>query len=100
MGKKIVEKLEGLVGSLRESLDKHDGSALQALFNNARDGIDSVKESLSESKRARKLWEDVKQLSEDLASAIKAGDKKLSGKILDALDKKIKEYKEKKEEDA
>lgn len=93
MGKKIIEKLESAASSMRESLEKHDGSTLQAIWGNARDGLGNIKESISKNDKARVLLDDIKKLGEDLASAIKAGDKKLSAKILNALEKKIKEYK-------
>lgn len=93
MGKKIVDKLDKMLCSMRELLDKHDGSTLQAIYANIRDGAASVKESITRNERARSLLEDIKKLTEDLGAAIKAGDRKLSGKIMETLEKKVQEYK-------
>lgn len=100
MGKKFMEKFEGAVSSMRESLEKNDGSTIQAVWNNLRGGLGSIKGRFSESERAKTLLNDIKKLGEDLAAAIKAGDKKLSAKILDTLEKKIKEYRKEEAEEA
>lgn len=104
---KFLDKLDKIINSAREGLEKHDGSTLQAIANNIRDGLASarsslggVKDSLSQNEKAMTLLDDVKKLGEDLGSAIKSGDKKLSAKILDLIDKKIKEYKREQKEQA
>lgn len=99
MGRKIADKLDRMLGSMRESLDKHDGSTLQALYSNIKDGLGNVKDSLARSERAQTLLEDIKKLTEDLAAAVKAGDKKLTAKIVEALEKKVKEYKKEQDDD-
>ena len=91
----LVDKIENIILSARDELSKNEGSTLQTLTNSIKSGYESVKASLDNSDKAQKVMGGVKQSMEELAQAVKAGDRKLSAKALDALEKKIREYKEK-----
>lgn len=98
----IIEKLEQGVASLREHLQKSEGSTLSAVaegaksgFESARAGFESLKTGIMENETARKALENVKEHLDDLEKAIKEGDKKMSAKAMDFLEKSVKDLKEK-----
>ena len=91
----LIKKLEDGVTSLRDVLDKHDGSTLQAIGASAKQGFDSLKSAFDQNETAQKAVSEIKKHVDDLETAIRSGDKELSGKLLSAAEKKIQEYKEK-----
>lgn len=100
---KLVKKLEDGVSALREQLEKNEGSALAAVASNARagfeslrSGFESLKTEIMEKEAAKKAAESIKGHLEDLENAVKKGDKKMSAKAVELMEKAIKELKEKK----
>lgn len=101
----IIQKLEQGVSSLREHLEKSEGSTISAVsegaksaFDSARDGFESLKTSIMGNETAKKALENVKQYLDDLEKAVKEGDKKMSAKAMDVLEKAVKDLKEKHED--
>lgn len=97
--KKFLNKLEGMLGSVREAINENDGSTLQTISNSIKSGYENVKDTVTSNEKTQRIWEDIKGLGDDFAQAVKKGDKKLSSKTLDALEKRIKDYKSSKNED-
>ncbi|CAK7057330.1 MAG: hypothetical protein DELT_01291 [Desulfovibrio sp.] len=91
----LLAKLEDGVTSLRQMLEENDGSTLKTLKSSAKQGFESMKDAFTQNEKAQKAVADIKKHMEDFEQAVKNGDKDLSAKILDAAEKKIKEYKEK-----
>lgn len=99
MKSSILNKIDGMVSSMRKALDENDGSTLKTISSSVKSGYDSVMDSFNKSEKAQTLWEDVKKLSDDFFMAVQDGDKKLSAKTLGALENKIKEYRAEKEKE-
>ncbi|MDR1124678.1 MAG: hypothetical protein LBM64_01240 [Deltaproteobacteria bacterium] len=91
----IITKLQAMAASAREELNKNDGSTLQTISNAIMGGYESVRASIAESDRTKKALTAAKQYLNQAGKAIKSGDRKLSSKTLDALDKLLKEHKNK-----
>lgn len=92
---KLLGKLEDGIASLRQAIEENDGSALKTLKTSAKQGFENVKEAFTQNEKAQKAVADIKKHVDDLEEAVKKGDKELSSKVLNAAEKKIKEYKEK-----
>lgn len=92
---KLLEKLEGGIASLRQSLEENEGSTLKTLKTSAMQGIENVKDAFSQNEKAQNVVNDIRKHIDDLEEAVKKEDRKLSDKLLSAAEKKLKEYKEK-----
>lgn len=91
----LLSKLETLVGGMREELGKNEGSTLQTISASMKSGYEGVKSAISGNDKAQKFLDSMKNNFGELSKTVKAGDRKLSAKTLDALEKLIREYKEK-----
>ncbi|MDL2210288.1 hypothetical protein LJC26_05740 [Desulfovibrio sp. OttesenSCG-928-O18] len=93
----MVHKMEEGVTSVRDFLKQSDGSTIQAISNSVKHGFDSLKNAFTQNERAQKAVTDIRAKFNDLEKAVINGDKELSDKLLNAVEKKIKEYKARKE---
>lgn len=93
----LVQKMEEGVASIRGFLDQNDGSTIQAISSTVRHGFESLKTHFVQNDRAQKAISEIKTKFEDLENAVISGDKELSRRLLDAVEKKISEYKNKKQ---
>lgn len=91
----IISRLQTMASAMREELSKNEGSTLQTLSSAIKSSYESVRASIAESERTKKALTMAKQYLDEAGKAIKKGDCKLSAKALDALDKLLKEHKEK-----
>lgn len=98
----IFEKIEKNFRTYKEQLVKHEGSTLAAMvtgaktgLESAKNGIESLKETIMENEKARNTLENMKELLEKLETDIKEGDKKLSAKAVEKIESLLKEYREK-----
>lgn len=92
---KLLDKLEGGIASLRQTLEENDGSTLKTLKTSAIQGFESVKDAFSQNEKAQSVVNDIRKHLDDLEEAVKKGDRELSDKFLGAAERKLKEYKEK-----
>lgn len=92
----LVQKMEEGVASVRGFLEQNDGSAIQAISSTVKHGFESLKTLFVQNDRAQKAVSEIKAKFEELENAVISGDKELSGRILDAVEKKIVEYKNRK----
>lgn len=97
MKKDLMDTLEKMAAGLRQELERNDGSTLQAISSNLKQGYESVKGGIESNERARKILDGIKENMEEASKAIVAGDRKLSAKALEALEKRIREYRDKQE---
>lgn len=91
----IMRKLDEGVGALRGLLAENEGSTLKTIASSAKQGFDSLKATFKENEQVQKAVVEIKAHLDELEKSIKAGDKKLSAKLLGAAEKKIKKYKKK-----
>ena len=91
----IIRKAEDVVGSLREALQQNEGSTLATLASTVKQRFDSVRDTIARSDKAQKVGAELKKQFDEVEAAIHKGDKKLTAKLLDAVEKKIKKHKEK-----
>ncbi len=101
----LIQKLEERLEILRTQLDKHDGSALSAMaeglrtgFESAKRGLENLKGAIMAQDAARKTLDSLKEHMDTLERAVKEGDKKMSAKLLDMMEKTIRDLKEKRDE--
>ncbi|MDL2269601.1 hypothetical protein LJC71_08220 [Desulfosarcina sp. OttesenSCG-928-A07] len=92
----IVQKLRDGIAALREALDKHDGSTLQALASTLKGRFESIKATVQQNEQTQKWIAQSKKYLDDLEASIKTGDKKLSARILDKAESFLGDDKEKK----
>lgn len=95
----LVRKMEEGVASIRGLLNQNDGSTIQTISSTMRHGFESLKTVFVQNDRAQKAVTEIKSKFEELENAVIAGDKELSKRLLDAVEKKIAEYKNKKTDD-
>lgn len=96
----MLQKIEDAVHGLRTQVDKNEGSTLLTLFNTAKAAFNSVKDMVASalgSEKAKQAVQTFKERMDDLEAAIKNGDKKLSTKALDAMERVVKDLREKKD---
>lgn len=91
----LIRKLEEGVAALREQLEKNDGSALSALASNAKAGYATLKIAVMGNEKARNALESLKGHLDSLEKAVVAGDKKMSAKAVDVLEKALADLKDK-----
>jgi len=92
--KTLIGKLESTVGTLKEQLDKNDGSALSAMAEGARTGFDSLRGSIMGNEKARNALDSAKTQLGKLEDAIRAGDKKVSAKAVAMMENALRDLKE------
>ena len=93
----LVRKMEEGVSSVRDLLKQNDGSTIQTISNSVKHGFDSLKTTFTQNERAQKAVTEIRAKFDDLEEAVISGDKELSDKLLKTVEKKIKEYKARKE---
>lgn len=91
----LVRKMEEGVTSVRDLLNENDGSTIQAINKTVKQGFKSLKVGFTENERAQAAMAELKSKFEELEEAVISGDKKLSGKILAAVEKRINKFKAK-----
>ncbi|MDL2316143.1 hypothetical protein LJC59_03570 [Desulfovibrio sp. OttesenSCG-928-A18] len=95
----IIEKLEGMAASLREQLDKNEGSSLSAIAGGISSLLESAKALVLGNDKARKLLEKLKEQMARFEKAVREGDKKVSASALDYFEKTLKDMKRKSAEE-
>lgn len=95
----LIQKMEEGVAVLREQLDKNDGSALGALAGNAKAGYEALKAALMGNEKTKSALESLKEHLDSLEKAVIAGDRKMSAKAVEVLEKAVKDLKEKHDEE-
>ncbi|MCC8193202.1 MAG: hypothetical protein LIP28_00945 [Deltaproteobacteria bacterium] len=93
--KDFIKKLDDGVSSLRDVLRENDGSTLKAIASSANQGFRMLKSAFAQNEKAQKAMSEIKKQFDEVEKAVKKGDRKLSAKLLAAVEKKIKSYKEK-----
>ena len=96
----LIQKMEEGVAALREQLDKNDGSALSAVASNARAGYDALKAAVMGNEKAKSALDSLKEHLDSLEKAVVAGDKKMSAKAVEVLEKALRDLKEKRDDEA
>jgi len=92
----LVRKMEEGVASVRDLLKQNNGSTIRAISNSVKHGFDSLKTAFTQNERAQKAVTEIRAKFDDLEKAVISGDKELSDKLLKTVEKKIKEYKARK----
>ena len=96
----ILRKLDDYVREFREQLEKHDGSSMTAISSNAQAAFDRLKDSLKTNEHAKSALAGIREGMGKVEAALKQGDKKLSAKTLELMEKAIADLKLKASEDA
>lgn len=94
----IIRKLDEGVDALRGLLAENEGSTLKTIASSAKQSFNSLKATFKENEKAQTAIAEIKTHLDELEKSIKAGDKKLSAKLLTAAEKKIRKYREKHED--
>ena len=94
----LIRKMEEGVAALREQLANNDGSALSALASNAKAGYAALKVAVMGNEKARHALDSLKEHLDSLEKAVVAGDKKMSAKAVEVLEKALNDLKEKKDD--
>lgn len=89
----MINKVEEMVNSYREQLEKNDGSSLSALFANAKSAYHSIRESVVNHDKAKAGIDSFKEHLEKLEDAAVKGDKSLSSKALGFMEDAVAELK-------
>lgn len=97
--KTLFRKLDEGVSALRNLLAENEGSTLKTIVSSAKQGVADLKSALDGNEKAQKAIAEIKAHVEELEESIKAGDKKLSAKILAAAETKLKQYQKKYEKE-
>ena len=90
----LVSKLEDTVRTLKEQLDKNDGSGLSAMAVGAKAGFDSLKGMIASNEKARIALDSAKIQALKLEEAIRKGDKKVSARAVDMMEKAVRDLKD------
>ena len=90
----IITRLEDTVRTLKEQLDKNDGSGLSAMAVGAKAGFDNLKSMIASNEKARLALDSAKIQALKLEEAIREGDKKLSAKTVVMMEKAVRELKD------
>lgn len=91
----IIEKLEQTVGTLKEQLDKNDGSSLSAMAEGAKAGFESLRGAIMGNEKARSALDSARTQMNKLEEAIREGDKKVSAKAVSMMENALHDLKEK-----
>lgn len=92
----LIAKLEEGTSTLRTVLRQHDGSTIKVLSETIRQGVDNLKTAFSQNETAQKAITEMKKYYDELGTAVERGDKELTDKLLTSIEKKLAEYKAKK----
>ena len=90
----IIQKVDEVVGNLREALRQNDGSTLSALASGVKQGFENARTAVYQNEKAQKALVELKKQLDEVEAAVHKGDKKLTSRLLDAIEGKIKKYKE------
>lgn len=91
----LIQKMEECVSSLREQLDKNEGSTITTIINSAKLGFESLKATIMGNETAKNALESFKSHVGDFEKALKEGDKSLSAKALETMENAIQDLKNK-----
>ena len=91
----LVRKMEEYVGAYRQQLDKYEGSSLSMLSNQAKNGIKALKSTVKNNEQAGKALESLREYMDKFEQAVKSGDRKVSAKAVEMMEKTLRNLKEK-----
>lgn len=90
----LVEKMDEIVRSLREQLEKNEGCTLCVIASSAIMGYETLKATVTGNDTTKELMEKFQAGVDDFQTALKDGDRKISSGILQRLEKLVAELKE------
>ena len=96
----ILQKLDEYVREYREQLEKHDGSSMTTISSNAQAAFERLKDSLMAHEQAKSVLAGIREGMGKVEEAFRQGDKKLSAKTLELMEKAVADLKRKANEDA
>ena len=91
----LIQKLEDAVSSLKEEVEKNDGSTLSTIANTVKTGFDNVSDSIMNNKTTQNFVDTFKKHMNEFEEAVIKSDKKLSSKAINAMHKGVRELKSK-----
>ena len=89
----LVQKLEDAVTSLKEEVEKNDGSTLSTIASTVKTGFDNVSDSIMNNKTTQSFVDTFKKHMNEFEEAVLKSDKKLSSKAINAMHKGVQELK-------
>ena len=89
----LIQKLEDAVSSLKEEVEKNDGSTLSTIANTVKTGFENVSDSIMNNKTTQSFVETFKKHMNEFEEAVIKSDKKLSSKAINAMHKGVQELK-------
>lgn len=92
---KLIETLEKTLQSMREALEKNEGSMFQAVGSAIKLSYEGFKAHLDHNDTAQTLIGDMKNTLGDFESALKDGDRQLSSSLIKKAEALLAEYKTK-----
>ena len=97
----LIQKLDDAISSLKEEVEKNDGSTLSTIANTVKAGFDNVSDSVMNNKTTQSFVDTFKKHMNEFEEAVLKSDKKLSSKAINAMHNGVRELKSKisKEED-
>lgn len=95
----VIRKLEESLASLREALEKNEGSTLQTLAAGMKSVLDTAKTHVLQNDKTKKILSESKKYLGEFEKSVKSGDQKLSASLLDRAQKWLDEYKNRKNPD-
>jgi len=96
----LIKKLEDAINSFKQEIERNEGSTLATIGSTLSSGIDSLVETLSNSKRAQIFSDKFNKHMNEFEDAIIKGDRKISTTAMSALQKGVRELKKKFSDDA
>ncbi len=98
----LIQKLEDAISSLKDEVEKNDGSTLSTIANTVKSGVDSVSDSIMNNKTTQSFVDTFKKHMNEFEDAVLKSDKKLSSKAISAMHKGVLDlkYKVAKEDDS
>ena len=83
----IIQKMENTLNALRAELARNNGSTLATISANVKAGLQAAKAGVLANDNAGNLLDKFREKIDDLERSLKSGDKTLSAKALDAMEK-------------
>lgn len=97
---KIVKNIEEYLRSFRDQVEKNEGSGFGALTEGAKSCLSGLKASILENERARSAAGSLRDYAEKLEQAARKGDKQLTSKALDLMEKALRDLRAKQDDEA
>ena len=91
----LLRKMEEYVGAYRQQLDKYEGYSLSMLSNQAKNGIKALKKAVKNNEQADKALESLHEYMDKFEQAVKSGDRKVSTKAVEMMEKILRNLKTK-----